>query len=126
MVHRRAREEKGRDWRMSPPPGVALLLLAVTSCGLIDPDRELVGCLPPYADVEQISVQQLGEYNVANAAVLVRAQGQTVCRLFFGSYGPTTQVPTASAAKWLSAAAILAVVDRGGLGAARAAADRGL
>ncbi len=94
----------------------ALLLLGASSCGVSDPDpTEFVGCLPSYADLEQITVAQLGHYDLENAALLVRVDGRAVCRLFFGSYGPTTQVPTASAAKWLSAGAILAVVDRGAL-----------
>lgn len=94
----------------------ALLLLAVSSCGLFDPGpAELVGCLPSYAEVEQVTTTQLGEQSLEDGALLVRVDGQTVCRLFFGSYGPTTRVPTASAAKWLTAGAIMAVVDRGAL-----------
>jgi CubicO group peptidase (beta-lactamase class C family) len=93
-----------------------LLLLAASSCGLFEPEPpELVGCLPSYAAVEQVTAAQLADSGVLNAALLVRVDGQTVCRLFFGHYGPTTEVATASAAKWLSAGAILAVVDRGGL-----------
>jgi CubicO group peptidase (beta-lactamase class C family) len=93
-----------------------LLALTASSCDLFDPGpAELVGCLPSYAAVEQVMTAQLADSGIQDAALLVRVDGQTVCRLFFGTYDPTTQVPTASAAKWLSAAAILAVVDRGAL-----------
>lgn len=95
---------------------VALPLLVASSCGLLDPDlAELEGCLPAYAEVEQVTTAQLVNVDLQDAALLVRVDGRTVCRLFFGSYGATTRVPTASAAKWLSAGAILAVVDRGAL-----------
>ncbi len=101
---------------LSRPAAAVLLPFAASSCGLFDPEpADLVGCLPSYAAVEQVTAAQLADSGVADAALLVRVDGQTVCRLFFGSYGPTTQVPTASAAKWLSAGAILAVVDRGAL-----------
>lgn len=100
-------------FRFLPP---LALLLAGAGCGLVDPSPdELVGCLPQYADVEQAVAPQLTQYTVHDAALLVRVEGETVCRLFYGSYGPTTQVYTTSAAKWLTAAALLAVVDRGAL-----------
>jgi CubicO group peptidase (beta-lactamase class C family) len=101
---------------LARPASAGLLALAASSCDVFDPGpAELVGCLPSYADVEQVAAAQLADSAIQDAALLVRVNGQTVCRLFFGSYGPTTEVPTASAAKWLSAAAILAVVDHGAL-----------
>lgn len=97
-------------------PWPAALLLATASCGLVDPDPpELVGCLPQFQEVEQVATTSLAGVGVANAALLVLIDGQTVCRLSFGGLGPATPVPTASAAKWLTAGAILAVVDRGEL-----------
>jgi len=65
--------------------------------------------------VEQVAATELAHINLQDAAVLVRVDGDVACRLFFGAYGPATEVFTASAAKWLTAAAVLAVVDRGGL-----------
>ena len=93
------------------------LLAAVAACGLFEPDPEpeLLGCLPAYADVERTASDELARTHPLGAGVLVRVDGVTVCRLFFGSYGPDTVVPTASAAKWLTAATVLAVVDRGAL-----------
>lgn len=92
------------------------LLLATSGCGLLDSDEpELTGCLPGYAEVEQVAAPEIANRTLQGAAVLIRVDGRTVCRLFFGSYAPATQVFTASAAKWLTAAALLAVVDRGKL-----------
>jgi len=89
---------------------------ALAACGLSEPEAEsLVGCLPGYADVAASAPALLADAQVRDAAVLVRVDGQTVCRLFFGSYGPSTTVYTASAAKWLAAASLLAVVDAGAL-----------
>ena len=93
-----------------------LLPLALLACDTVDPEvPELEGCLPSYADVAQVATTELAGIDLRDAAVLVRVDGAVTCRLFFGSYGPTTEVFTASAAKWLSAAAVLAVVDRGAL-----------
>lgn len=95
---------------------VSILALLSTGCGLLDPtSSELVGCLPSYIEVEQTAALQLAGHDLDGAALLVRVDGRTVCRIFFGSYGPTTQVYTASAAKWLTAGAVLALVDRGAL-----------
>ena len=38
-----------------------------------------------------------------------------VCEVYAGSFGPQTQMPIVSAAKWLSAATMLALVDEGKL-----------
>lgn len=93
-----------------------MLVLALPACDTVDPAvPELVGCLPSYADVEQVATTELARIDLQDAAVLVRVDGSVACRLFFGSYGPTTEVFTASAAKWLTAAAVLAATDRGGL-----------
>jgi CubicO group peptidase (beta-lactamase class C family) len=93
----------------------ALLSFAASACLLAPEPAELVGCVPAYAAVESVATAQLDTIGLESAAVLVRVDGETVCRLFFGSYGPTTEVRTVSAAKWLSAAGVLAAVDRGPL-----------
>ncbi len=98
------------------PCMILVLLPAGTGCGLFDPTSpDLVGCLPAYAEVEQEAATQFAKYHPQGAGLLVIVDGQTVCRLFLGDYGPTTEVYTASAAKWLTAATILAVVDQGTL-----------
>lgn len=87
----------------------------LSACGLFSPDSALVGCVPEYAEVAEVAPVLLSEAGVDDAALLVRVDGTTVCRLFFGAYGPASRVYTASAAKWLTAAAILAVVDQSDL-----------
>jgi len=93
---------------------VVLLVFVAGACGVTDPTpADIVGCSSAYADVEQAATAQLAAASLEDAALIVRVDGHTVCRLFFGAYGPTTRVATASAAKWLTAGAVLAVVDRG-------------
>jgi CubicO group peptidase (beta-lactamase class C family) len=96
-------------------PLVALLPLALTACGLLDSTPEIVGCTAPYAGVAQGAAAQLDTLEVPDAAFIVKVDGATVCRVFYGSYAPDTRVLTVSAAKWLTAAAMLGVVDRGAL-----------
>ncbi len=106
--------------------GVSIALLScLAGCGVSDPaPADLIGCRNAYADVQQTATAQLAQIGLANAALIVRVDGETQCRLFFGSYGPATRVPIASAAKWLTAGAILAVVDRGLLRLDTKAVDR--
>ncbi|MFN0124504.1 MAG: serine hydrolase domain-containing protein [Blastocatellia bacterium] len=49
------------------------------------------------------------------AALLVYQDGQVIYEKFFGAYDETTQVPIASASKWLSAAVLMSLVDEGKL-----------
>jgi CubicO group peptidase (beta-lactamase class C family) len=65
------------------------------------------------ADTVQAMVNRLG---LGGAALVVRRHGQPVCERYYGSWGPETILPLVSAAKWLSAAGILALVDAGSLG----------
>lgn len=96
---------------LKAPGSLVLFLVTVSACGISDPGpTRLVGCLPGYADVEAFAQAELPGQD---AALLVQVEGQTVCRLFFGAYGPESRVLTVSAAKWLTAGAVLAVVDRG-------------
>jgi CubicO group peptidase (beta-lactamase class C family) len=56
--------------------------------------------------------QSLG---LPGAGLVVWQDGQVVYEKTFGAYTPETQVPIASASKWLSAAVILTLVDEGKL-----------
>jgi CubicO group peptidase (beta-lactamase class C family) len=88
------------------------LTAALCACGISDPAPEITGCVAGYEDVEQLATAEIASAPFHDAALVVRVEGQTVCRLFFGDFGPTTPVPTVSAAKWLTAAIMLAVIDR--------------
>jgi CubicO group peptidase (beta-lactamase class C family) len=95
---------------------VLILLPLVAGCRLSDrPPPEIVGCLTPYQDVAQTWSSVLSMDPQGDAALIVRVDGQTVCRLFFGDVQDTTKVYTVSAAKWLTAATVMAVVDEGAL-----------
>jgi len=88
-------------------------LAGLAACGVSDPTTDLLGCQSAYSDVKDVASAQLATIGLANATVIVRVGGETKCRLFFGSNDPSTPVPTVSAAKWLTAATLLAAVDRG-------------
>ena len=93
-----------------------LLPAVAAACSLSDrPPPEIVGCLEPYADVTETWSDVLSMDPQGDAALIVRVDGQTVCRLFFGDVQDTTKVYTVSAAKWLTAATIMAIVDDGDL-----------
>jgi CubicO group peptidase (beta-lactamase class C family) len=66
----------------------------------------------PAADTVRGLVSGLG---LQGAGLIIRLKGRTVCEIYAGSFGPQTTMPIVSAAKWLSAATILALVDEGKL-----------
>jgi CubicO group peptidase (beta-lactamase class C family) len=93
------------------------LLLATAGCGSgpTAPTVDLTSgqCQPAYqsvADSARVAVQRAAGWS---AGVLVEVAGVRQCELYFGDDGPTSTVLLASAAKWLSAATIMAVVDHG-------------
>jgi len=57
-------------------------------------------------------VSRLG---LLGAGLIIQLHGRPVCEVYVGPLGPETEMPVVSAAKWLSAAAILALVDEGTL-----------
>jgi CubicO group peptidase (beta-lactamase class C family) len=97
---------------------IALVAAATTQCSLFDdsPRSDLVGCLPEYTAVAETSREQLVANDVPDASLVLRVDGEVVCRLFFGAHTDTTKVFTVSAAKWLTAATLMTVVDQGLLG----------
>ena len=66
----------------------------------------------PAADTVRRMVASLG---LEGAALIIRLKGRPVCEAYVGKFGPETMMPIVSAAKWLSAATILALVDEGRL-----------
>jgi CubicO group peptidase (beta-lactamase class C family) len=57
----------------------------------------------------------VSELGLRGAGLIIRLEGRPVCEAYIGPIGPATEMPVVSAAKWLSAAAILALVDEGKL-----------
>jgi CubicO group peptidase (beta-lactamase class C family) len=81
----------------------------------VSPAPAQARCDAPYtaaADSIQDLVNRLG---LGGAALVVRREGRPICERYYGSWGPETVVPLVSAAKWLSAAGILALTDDGTL-----------
>ena len=68
-----------------------------------------------FAPVTEFAEQTYKKAELPGAALLVYKDGQVIYKKFFGSYNETTQVPIASASKWLSAAVIMSLVDEGKL-----------
>ncbi len=90
----------------------AAVLLAI----LLSPVPRLAAqarCDAPYtaaADSIQEMVNRLG---LGGAALVIRQDGHPICERYYGSWGPQTVVSLVSAAKWMSAAGILALTDDG-------------
>lgn len=68
-----------------------------------------------FTPVTEFAEQTYKKAELPGAGLLVYKDGQVVYKKFFGSYDETTQVPIASASKWLSAAVIMSLVDEGKL-----------
>jgi CubicO group peptidase (beta-lactamase class C family) len=92
--------------------GLALSLLSVV---VAPGPRAQAGCdsaFAPAADSVRRMVHDLG---LRGAGLIIRLKGRPVCEVYAGPFGPETEMPVVSAAKWLSAAAILTLVDEGRL-----------
>jgi CubicO group peptidase (beta-lactamase class C family) len=90
---------------------VSVLLAAIPAGPLAGQAR----CDAPYAAAAESVQAMVNRLGLGGAALVVRRQGHSVCERYYGSWGPETVVPLVSAAKWLSAAGILALVDAGQL-----------
>jgi len=62
----------------------------------------LVGCREGFQAIAAVTDAQVAELAMGDAALLVQVDGQTVCRLTYGEYTPSSPMFIASAAKWLS------------------------
>jgi CubicO group peptidase (beta-lactamase class C family) len=72
-------------------------------------------CEPAFQPAADSLAQMTGELGLGGAALVLRHEGRVVCEVYTGGFGVTTEVPLVSAAKWLSAATILTLVDDGRL-----------
>lgn len=72
-------------------------------------------CDPAFQPAADTLAQMTGELGLRGAALVLRHHGRVVCTAYLGEFDSTTPVPLVSAAKWLSAATILTLVDDGRL-----------
>ncbi|MFN0120654.1 MAG: serine hydrolase domain-containing protein [Blastocatellia bacterium] len=68
-----------------------------------------------FTPVTDYAEQAWKKAELPGAALLVYQDGKVIYEKFFGAYNETTQVPIASASKWLSAAVMMSLVDEGKL-----------
>lgn len=71
------------------------------------------GCIRELAPATILMKQVVSNLRLDGAAMLFIKDGETLCESYFGRYTETTTVPLISAAKWISAATILRLVDEG-------------
>jgi len=92
--------------------GLALCFLSVVvAAGL----RAQAGCDPAFAPAADSVRRMVHDLGLLGAGLIIRLKGRPVCEVYVGPFGPETEMPVVSAAKWLSAAAILTLVDEGRL-----------
>jgi len=68
---------------------------------------------PAFDDLERDITRRITEAGLPGASLLVLQDGKLVEQDAFGEYDLTTEVPIASASKWLSGATIMTLVDDG-------------
>lgn len=90
--------------------------LALTFCVVAPPGlRAQMGCERAFMPAVDSVRQMVTELGLPGAGLIIRLKGRTVCEAYVGPIGSATEMPVVSAAKWLSAAAILVLVDQGKL-----------
>lgn len=97
----------------------ALLLLAAASVPAAAAAGAAAGpeptCDRAFQPAADSLAQMTGEFGLRVAGLVLRHHGRVVCTLYLGNASPSTPVLLVSAAKWLSAATILTLVDDGRL-----------
>lgn len=94
------------------------LLLATGVACVVSLSVPAVAKKPPaydFSPVTEFAEQAWRRAELPGAALLVYKDGRVIYEKFFGAYNETTQVPIASASKWLAAAVMLSLVDEGKL-----------
>ncbi len=97
---------------------LAALAVGALGCGsstVTGPSVALTSgsCSGGFESVADTALAAINRAQGWSAGVLVDVAGTRRCEVFFGAFDRTTTVAVASAAKWLTAATIMAVVDRG-------------
>jgi CubicO group peptidase (beta-lactamase class C family) len=93
----------------------ALVLALVIGVAPAGRGHAQVNCEPAFSSAVDSVRHMVAELGVPGAALVVRYHGRTVCEAYLRSYDSETEVLLVSAAKWISAAAILTLVDEGRL-----------
>ncbi len=68
-------------------------------------------CDPAFVPVRYEMARAMEDLQLTGGAVLIIWKSKVACEAYFGNYDETTAVPVVSAAKWLSAATILTLID---------------
>jgi CubicO group peptidase (beta-lactamase class C family) len=91
--------------------------LAAALVGAVFAASSLTACDPTYdfSKVDQQMAAKLTSVPVEGASLVVFHEGKQIFKKAYGSYTSTTVKPIASGSKWLSAAAIMTLVDAGKL-----------
>lgn len=95
--------------------GLPASLLFISSLVAVPGLRAQSRCEPAFAPAADSVRQMVSRLGLLGAGLIIRLKGRPVCEAYVGPLGPETEMPVVSAAKWLSAAAILALVDEGTL-----------
>ncbi len=93
-------------------------LLALLASATLAGAPDLVAqtrCEPAFQPAADTVRQLVAGLGLEGAALIIRLKGRPVCETYLGKFGPETMMPIVSAAKWLSAATVLALVDEGRL-----------
>jgi len=90
-------------------------LVALASLAGAPEVRAQAPCNPAFQPAADTVRKMVADLGLEGAALIIRLKGRPVCETYVGRYGPETMMPIVSAAKWLSAATILALVDEGKL-----------
>ena len=95
--------------------GLPASLLFISSLVAAPGLRAQSGCEAAFAPAADSVRQMVSRLGLLGAGLIIRLKGRPVCEVYVGPLGPETEMPVVSAAKWLSAAAILALADEGRL-----------
>lgn len=89
-----------------------VLLLAAHSAYPV-PLEDGVMTTTPFVAVDARMQQMVTDRNLGGASIVLMRNGEVLLERHYRSFTPETRIPIASASKWLSAAALMALVDAG-------------
>jgi serine-type D-Ala-D-Ala carboxypeptidase/endopeptidase len=101
--------------RHSVTSSVLCLALLLTPCLRTSVQAQQTSCNYDFAPVTKLMQDMVKDKLLVGASLLLVKDNKTIYEQYFGAYDVNTQVLIASASKWLSAAAIMTLVDEGKL-----------